>query len=475
MKVLLMVAPSEDALTLEASNDIAQNMGYFPPLGILYVGTYLKEHSSHEVHIVDTETERLNFDEIEKRVKKIRPDVIGVTTFTNTLRNVLDLIKMVKRVLPGCIVVLGGPHIPLFPEETIGFDEVDYAISGDGEYSFKALLDVLEQNLSNDIKDKKLQEIQGIVFKTTDGLIYKNGYARVKDINSLPFPDRNLLKKELYYCILGKNRLMTTIMSSRGCPFHCTFCNTPDKIYRFRSPQSVVDEIESVVAMGVEEAFFFDDLFNINEKRVIEICDEIIKRKIQIKWAFRGRVNGITEELVRKAKLAGCERIQYGIEKATDEGLKKVKKDSTVEEIKRAVNLTKKYGLMCVGNFLFFTPGEDEDDVEEIIRFSLKLNLDHAEFSVFIPYPGTKIYEEGLKSGFIEKDYWREYAKNPTKAFQIVWEEKVRKEKMYYISNKAHKRFYLRPRIIWNEFKRISSLKEFMRVARGALIILTLK
>ena len=475
MKVLLMVAPSEDALTLEASNDIAQNMGCFPPLGILYVGTYLKENSGHKVHIIDSETERLSFADIEKRVTKIKPDVIGITTFTNTLRNVLDLIKLVKRIYPECIVVLGGPHIPLYPEETIEFDEVDYAISGDGEYSFKTLLDVLEQKLPMDIKDEKLKKIEGIVFKTNDGLIYKNGFARVKNIESLPFPDRSFLQKELYYCILGKNRLMTTIMSSRGCPFHCTFCNTPDKVYRFRSPKSVVDEIESVVAMGVEEVFFFDDLFNINEKRVIEICDEIIKRKIKVKWAFRGRVNGITEELVRKAKLAGCERIQYGIEKATDESLKKVKKDSTVKGIVRAVKLTKKYGLMCVGNFLFFTPGEDEHDAEEIINFSLKLPLDHAEFSVFIPYPGTRIYEEGLKSGFFEKDYWREYAKNPAKDFQIIWEEKVSKENMYYISSKAHKRFYLRPRIIWNEFKRISSLKEFIRVAKGALIILTLK
>lgn len=475
MKVLLMVAPSADALTLEASNDIAQNMGFFPPLGILYVGTYLKKNSDHEIHIIDSESERLTSGDIEEKIKTIKPDVLGITAFTNTLKNVLDVLKIAKKINPQCITVLGGPHIPLYPQETMGFKEVDYAISGDGEYAFKELLETLEKRLPPDLQNAHLRKIKGIVFRTSSGEIYKNGFARVEDIDSLPFPDRGFLKKELYFCILGKNRLMTTITSSRGCPFQCTFCNTPDKIYRYRNPINVVDEMEYIAKTGVEEIFFFDDLFNISEQRVIELCSEILKRDLKVKWAFRGRPSNITKEMVRKAKEAGCERIQFGIEKATNESLKKVKKGTTVAEIINAVNLTKKYGLMCVGNFLLFTPGEDEKDAEEIIKFALKLKLDHAEFSVFIPYPGTKIYEEGLHNKFFEKDYWAEYAKNPDPNFQLVWEEKVSKERMYNINMMAHKRFYLRPRIIWNEFKRISSWKEFIRIAKGALIVLKLK
>jgi radical SAM superfamily enzyme YgiQ (UPF0313 family) len=475
MKVLLMVAPSIGALTLENSNDIAQNMGFYPPLGILYVGTYLKKNSNHDVYIVDTESERLNYSDIEEKIKLIKPDILGITAFTNTLKNVLDVLKIAKRVHPGCITVLGGPHVPLFPDETLEFKEVDYAICGDGEYSFKKLVDVLGEKSPADIEDEELKKIEGIVFETSDGTIYKNGYARVKDIDSLPFPDRTFLRKELYFCILGKKRLMTTIMSSRGCPFQCTFCNTPDKLYRYRNPENVVDEMEYIASMGMEEIFFFDDLFNITAERAIAVCDEIIKRKLNVKWAFRGRVTGINEELAKKLKQAGCERIQFGIEKATDESLTKVKKASTVKDIINAVNLTKKYGMMCVGNFLLFTPGEGEKEAEEIINFALKLKLDHAEFSVFIPYPGTQIYNEGLKSGFFTKDYWAEYVRNPDPKFQLLWEENVSKEKMYQINANAHKRFYFRPRIIWNELKRTASWTEFKRKLNGAMIVLKLR
>ncbi|MFH1369584.1 MAG: radical SAM protein [Elusimicrobiota bacterium] len=475
MKVLLMVAPSEGALTLETSNDISQNMGFFPPLGILYVGTYLRNTSKHEVHILDSESERLTYKNIEEKIALLKPDILGITTFTMTLRNVLDIAKTAKKLNPKCVVVLGGPHIALYPDETLSFREIDYAVCGDGEYAFKALVELLDKKLPPGDHDEALKKIEGIVCRLSDGKIFKNGFARVQDLDSLPFPDRTYLKKELYFCILGKQRTMTTIMSSRGCPFQCTFCNTPDRMYRFRSAKNVVDELEYIAGLGIEEAFFFDDLFNISAERAIAVCDEILRRNIKIKWAFRGRVTGITDEFARKAKQAGCERIQYGIEKATDESLARVKKASTVKDIVNAVNLTKKYGMMCVGNFLLFTPGEDEKDADEIIRFALKLNLDHAEFSVFIPFPGTRIYEDGLKSGFFKKDYWSEYAKNPDPNFQIAWEEKVPAKRMYEIHSQAHKRFYLRPRIVLNELRRISSIGEFIRILKGALIILRLK
>ena len=474
MNILLLVAPSSGALELENSNEIAQNMGFYPPLGIMYIASNLKQKTNHNVSVIDSESERLSYAQIEKRIVEFRPDVVGLTTFTNTLLNVLDVLKIIKKVNHEIITVLGGPHLSLYPDETIGFPEVDFAFNGDGEDVFVEFVNLLEQ-YSKQIPESELEKLPGIIFRKTDGSIIKNGYARVADIDALPFPDRSFINEDLYFCILGKPKKMTTIMSSRGCPFKCTFCNTPDKQYRYRNAVNVVDEMEYLSKRGVEEIFFFDDLFNINARRGIEICDEILKRGLKVSWAFRGRVAGMNEEFAKKAAEAGCTRIQFGIEKATDEGLLKVRKGAKVKQILNAVNLTKKYGMMCVGNFLLFTPGETEKDVEEIIQFALKLKLDHAEFSVFIPYPGTKIFEDGLKSGFFDKDYWAEYAKNPTKDFHLVWEETTPIDKMYEISNKAHKRFYFRPRIIWNELKATTSLIEFKRKFNGALIILNLK
>lgn len=478
MKILLTVPPDREALTLEKEKDIAHGMGIYPPLGILYVATYLKKNSEHEVHILDPDSEKLRLKDIKERIKEINPDVFGITAFTNTLKTVVDELKIVKENLPNCITVMGGPHLSLYPKEAIKIKEVDFAINGDGEKAFFDLITILNKKLSDKERENELKKVEGIVFQSSDGQVYQNGYARVMDLNSMPFPDITLIKKELYFCILGKKKLMTTIATARGCPFKCTFCNSPDKIYRFRSAQNIVDEIEYVLSHGVTEIFFFDDLFNLNKNRVMEVCDEIIKRKLnkKITWSFRGRVNSLKhEEVVKRLKEAGCERIQLGIEKATDGSLKKLKKGITIKEIIQATDLIYKYGILCVGNFILFTPGEGEEEAEDIIKFSLKLKLHHAEFHIFAPYPGSEIYQNGLETKFFEKDYWAEYAENPYDGFSLLWEEKVPRDRMFEIANNAYKRFYFRPRIIWNELRGLSSWSEFIRKFKGGLTVLKLK
>ncbi|MFQ5560431.1 MAG: B12-binding domain-containing radical SAM protein [Nitrospinota bacterium] len=475
MKILLMVPPPKNALTLELSNEIAQSMGNFPPLGILYLATYLKERTDFELRVLDSEALGYGLDEVEEVFKEFQPDVVGITAFTNTLYDAVQTIKSAKKILPQSIICLGGPHVALYPEESLHFNEVDFAIAGDGEISFHDLLKVLsEKELSLEAREERLKKIDGLIFRTKKGVL-KNGYARIMDLDALPIPDRSFLDTSLYYCILGKKRTFTTVMSSRGCPFQCTFCNTPDKIYRYRNPVGVVDEIEDIAARGIEEIFFFDDLFNISEKRVIAICDEIIRRNIKIHWAFRGRVNGVTEELIVKAKAAGCERVQFGIEKGSNNGLKLVKKGITVEEVRKAVDLTKKHGLTTVGNFLIGTPEETKADILQTIDFSLTLKLDHAEFNTFTPYPGTQIYEDGLRSGLYPKDLWREFALNPHPDFTISWNEILSDAELNRLNVLATKKFYFRPRIFWNELKSLTSFEEFKRKLSGAKIVLGLR
>lgn len=475
MKVILSISPADGAVTLEKEDDIAHGMGLYPPLGILYLSSYIRENSHHEVKIIDGDAECLTNEELINQVTKEKPDVFGITTFTTTLLNILEIIEGVKKNNPNCIIVLGGPHIPLFPKETINQPYVDYAIVGDGEDSFLKLLNLLENKDSYSSFEEDLKKIEGILFKTADNSIFQNGYARVLNLNELPYPARDLLNQERYYCILGKKKIMTTIATSRGCPFSCTFCNSPDKKYRERTPENVVDEMEHVANSGINEIFFFDDLFNITEKRVLATCNEIIRRGLhkRVSWAFRGRVNSLTsDEVVKKLKEAGCERVQLGLEKATDESLKKIKKGTKVWQIEKAVELLHKHKIISVGNFVFFTPGEGIKEAEEILKFSLKLKLDHCQYHVFAPYPGSEIYEEGLKSKFFKRDYWREYAIAPERDFSVLWEEKVSKEQMYEFASKAYKRFYFRPRIIVNEVKKLSSWSELARKARGALTLL---
>ncbi len=478
MKVLLAVTFAEGALTLEKDDDIAHGMGIFPPLGILSLATCLKKNSNHEVRLLDADAEQLTLPQIEEYVRTYQPDVFGITTFTNCLRAVLDILRVVKRVRPECVTVVGGPHVSIYPRETLVFPEVDYAVAGDGEMAFLQLVNALASRKPDAELLAELKAVEGIVLRLPDGGIYENGYARIKDLDALPFPDRTLLNRERYYCILGKKRLMTTMATSRGCPFHCTFCNSPDKIYRGRSASNIVDEMEYVIGQGIEEIFFFDDLFNLNRKRVLDICDEIIKRGIngRVDWSFRGRVNSLVDDdVVRRLKEAGCKRVQLGIEKATDESLRQIKKNATVAEIEKAVELLHKHGIESVGNFILFTPGEDERDAEAIIEFSLKLKLDHAEYHVFAPYPRSEIYDTGLKTGLFKEDFWAKYARDPHAGMTYLWEEKVPREKMFKIANRAYSRFYFRPRIVWRELRTLRDWSVFKRKLWGAMTVLKLQ
>jgi anaerobic magnesium-protoporphyrin IX monomethyl ester cyclase len=478
VKVLLAVTFAEGALNLEKDDDIAHGMGIFPPLGILSLATYLKHNSSHDVYLLDADAEHLTLPQIEEHVRSFQPDVFGITTFTNCLRAVLDILKVVKRVRPECVTVVGGPHVSIYPRETLAFPEVDYAVAGDGEIAFLQLVNALASGKRDMDILTDLKTVEGIVLRTPDGSIFENGYARITDLDGLPFPDRSLLNRERYYCILGKKRLMTTMATSRGCPFRCTFCNSPDKIYRGRSASNIVDEMEYVIGQGIEEIFFFDDLFNLNRKRVLDICDEIIKRRLngRVDWSFRGRVNSLVDDdVVRRLKEAGCKRVQLGIEKATDASLRQIRKNTTVAEIEKAVELLHKYGIESVGNFVLFTPGEDEHDVEEIIGFSLKLKLDHAEYHVFAPYPKSEIYETGLRTGLFKEDFWAHYAKDPRAGMTYLWEEKVSRAKMFKIANRAYGRFYFRPRIVWRELRSISDWSVLKRKLWGAMTVLKLQ
>jgi len=155
--------------------------------------------------------------------------------------------------------------------------------------------------------------------------------------------------------------------------------------------------------------------------------------------------------------------------------LKAIKKNLSVKDIMTAVSLLNKYKIMSVGNFILFTPGEDKSDVEGIIKFSLNLKLDHAEYHVFAPYPGSEIYDQGLRSGFFEHDYWMDYARNPHTEFSLLWEEKVSRKEMFAIANAAYKQFYFRPRIMWRELRRLNSLTEFRRKLEGAITVFNLK
>lgn len=471
MKVLLINPPAENTIIGNNPTIIDEERGHNPPLGLLYIAAYARMHTKHEIIIIDSQVEEISYEQLEKMIVEEKPNVVGITAMTFTLIDVIRTAKIVKNIDKNIKVVLGGPHVHVFPEETINMPEIDFLVLGEGEIPFAELLENIDHI-------EKLKSIKGLVFKD-DGKIINTGIkGLIDDLDATPFPARDLTPYEKYDSLMAKRTPITTMFTSRGCPYRCTFCDRPHlgKKFRARSPKNVVDEIEECTKMGIYEFLIYDDTFTLNRKRVLEICDEIIRRKLDIGWDIRTRVDTVDEEMLRRLKEANCERIHYGVEAGTEKILKILKKGITLDQVREAFMLTKKIGISTLAYFMIGSPTETREDIIKTINFAKELDPDFVHITILTPFPATELYKKGLSEGIIDKDFWREFAKDPTDDFQPeYWEENLSREELIELLNHAYKSFYVRPGYIFRELTKVRSLAEFKRKMRAGLKVLGLE
>ncbi|MCK4648945.1 B12-binding domain-containing radical SAM protein [bacterium] len=467
MKVLLITPPIKNIIQAELPSALSREIGVFPPLGLMYIASYLRKYSDHRVRILDAVAEDLNQTALEQAIRESKPEIIGITAHTNNLVDVLLLTGLIKKIDPKIHINIGGPHARVFPQETLQLPGVDSVIPGEGEISFFQLVEALSQK-------KTLREVPGLIFKKGEKIISGKRPGSPPNLDRLPFPARGLIKSQRYYYILGRKSTFTTMVSSRGCPYRCTFCSTPKENYRQHSIRSVVQEMEECDHLGVEEIHFVDDTFNLSPEWVISLCQEIKQRGLRIPWSFRGRVDTLTREVLQKLKEANCIRMNLGVETSTDEGLKRLKKGLTIHQIEEVFTWTKEIGIPTVAYFLIGCPHEkSREDILHTFRFAKSLNPDFALFNILTPYPDTELYREGLEKGLFRKDFWREFALQPTKDFEIkVWEEFFTKRELEKILNSIYRRYYLRFPVILRNLKSILHPQDFFWKARAALKIL---
>ncbi|MDB4349598.1 B12-binding domain-containing radical SAM protein [Omnitrophica bacterium] len=454
MKILLVNVPNHNEVTGSHPSFIVQERGVNPPLGLLYLAGYLQRYSAHEVTVIDSQVEELSYPQLRSRISEARPDVVGITAMTFTLVDVVKTIDIVKKIDKDIRVIIGGPHVYLYPEETIGFKNVDCLVLGEGERTFKELLDNIDDK-------ERLKNIPGLVFKD-GGNVVNTGYPPlIKDLDEIPFPARQLVPYKKYSSILAKEDAVSTIFTSRGCPFRCSFCARPHlgKLFRYQSARRVADELEECSKMGIRELLFYDDTFSVNKERVIEICSEIIKRRLDLKWDIRARVDTVNEEMLAHLKSAGCQGIHYGVEAGTEKILKILNKGITLDEVKKTFALTRKYKIPMLAYFMIGNPSETKEDILKTFAFARELNPDYVHTTILTPFPGTEIYLDGLKRGVIKKDYWKGFAKDPVPGFIAPhWDEIFTRKELTDLLLKGYKSFYLRPAYI---LKRVVSLQSF--------------
>lgn len=471
MRILLINPPRLHEIIGNNPSIIEEERGYNPPLGLLYVAAYLKKYSNYDVNVIDAQVEGLDYDGLKHKIVKGKPHVIGITTMTMTLIDVLKTARLVKEINPNITIVLGGPHTSLFPEETIQFSEIDFLVTGEGEEAFCSLVKSID-------KGGDVSGIAGIVTMVDGKIINTGKRPYVKDIDKLPFPDRQLVPYKKYTSLLAKGKSVTTIITSRGCPFKCSFCDRPNmgKVFRARSATNVVDELEQCVQLGINEFLFYDDTFTVNKQRVLDICDMIRHRKLVISWDIRARIDTIDEEMLVSLKKAGCYGIHYGIEAGSERILKVLNKQITIEKALEVFKLTKQIGLSTLSYFMIGNPEETIEDIDETFKVMKLLKPDYVHLTILTPFPGTKVYSDGIQKGIMEKDYWKEFAENPEENFiPPHWGENFTKNELNALLIKGYKSFYLRPVYVLKRIIAVRSLSELKKKAYAGLKVLNLR
>jgi anaerobic magnesium-protoporphyrin IX monomethyl ester cyclase len=468
MKVLLIRPPHHHMITTNVPKSVDTETGMYPPLGLLYVAAGLQAWTDAQVELLDAPALNLDQKAIAERIARAGPDVIGIQAMTFTLIDAIQTVRTVKSVCPGAHVCLGGPHVNLYPEETLGIPGVDSLVLGEGERTFAEMVNALANGADP-------AAVPGVAVAHNGKLSATQARPLESNLDTLPQPARNLIDNSLYWSVLAKRRPVTTAMTSRGCPMKCIFCDRPHlgKTFRCRSAQSVVDEMEDCIKHGIRELFLYDDTFTIKRHRIFEIRDEIKRRRLDVHWDIRARADTLDTEVVEAMKEAGVARIHIGVESGSPRILKIMKKGITVEQASNAFELCRRFGITSLAYFMLGNPTETHPDIDMTMQFIRQCRADYAHIAITTPFPGTELYCMGLAQGVFKRDHWREFAANPDENFQPpAWTENFTQQDLEDIRHQAYRAFYCRPGRLIRQLFAVRSVKElWTKVRVGARLL----
>jgi anaerobic magnesium-protoporphyrin IX monomethyl ester cyclase len=363
----------------------------FPPLGLGYLASSL-QRAGHQVHLLDCTF--LDRDVALSRAMAAGADVVGIYCMVTMVE---DCLWFARNLRPHCrLLVTGGPLPTCDPLPFL--DDFDLVVRGEAEETLVELIEAWTGGAD-------WSDVPGLVYRSqlSDGEANGGGYIEtavrpfIKDLDRLPYPARGMYPNQ-DYIRFGKEKYgysITTVMSTRGCPFHCEFCSNVvfGGSFRQRRAESVVDDIEQALALGYDRIAFADDVFTLNRRRVWEICSEIKRRGLRFHWECLGRVDTLDDATAVEMKSAGCARIYFGIESGNDQILKLMKKQITTAQARQAVEAAHRAGLEVGAFFILFYPGESDETVLDTLRFAGSLPLDYLGLTMPYPLPGTALYE----------------------------------------------------------------------------------
>jgi anaerobic magnesium-protoporphyrin IX monomethyl ester cyclase len=372
------------------------------PLGLLYLASRL-EQAGYGVYVEDLQLCRSPLTRLEQALRQHAPGVAGMTSFSLNLSMASKILKKVKRLSPDTVTVWGGPHVSFDDREILRCHPwVDVVVRGEGEETLTEVVNRIEQG-------KSLEGVLGITWRGPGGISRQHPPRPFReDLDRLPRPAWHLLKLSQYRAFGDGASLMT----SRGCPHRCVFCVGRKMIGargRFRKPEAVVEEMESLARLGFRRIRIEDDLFTFSRERALAICKEMDRRGLDIHWRAYSRVDTIDAELLEWMKRTGCERLLFGAESGSAEILKKIRKGITPEQTRRAVGMTRDAGIGVLSSFVLGLPGETPRTLQQTLEFAESLRVPYS-LNLLTPYVGTEVREKAGEWGIrVLSDDWRQY------------------------------------------------------------------
>jgi anaerobic magnesium-protoporphyrin IX monomethyl ester cyclase len=346
-------------------------------LGLGYIASYARKiHPDVQIQILDT---RVAKKKEKRKFLSTKFDLIGITLMSGIFKQGLDIATTIKDSFPQTKICVGGPYVSTLESNILDYEAFDFAVFGEGELTFSELISCLKNKI-------KPENIDGLIHRDAFGNIIKNkSRAAIKNIDELPYPAYDLFKMNSYP--------IHRIVTSRGCPYKCSFCSSA-KVWEFRwrkrSPDKFVEEISYLLKNYGRKTFFFnDDSFNMSIKRAEEICNEIIVRDLNILWSTPLRADLINPELAAKMRRAGCYNVGIGIESANNEILKQMEKQITIEEITKGIRIFKDAGIEVLGQFVIGSIGETKETFRQTLNYAINSELDFVLFYSVLPYKGT--------------------------------------------------------------------------------------
>ena len=454
MKVALVFNPFSYKLHEENLRIVQRYFGLFPPLSLAWVAA-IAEKAGHEVELIDARTLQLTPEQVLNRLKAFQPDVLGFMFTTYMFRETLEWIRYLRNGLPKAKVMVGGYNLRVYPEESVVPEEIDFGCFNSAYNTVPRLLEELE-------RAGNLDDVPGLIFKK-NGRVVQTDRGEEPSFDDYPNPARHLLPNELYAEFPTERKNFTVMVTSKGCPMKCLFCEAGRTDYNPRSVETVINEIQECYDVhGIREIDIFDYEFLIQRKRALGICKEIQRRKLDILWACRARIDSVDDEILREMAAAGCGRIYFGIESGDQEMLDRVNKGITLEQIRESIRLTKKHGIRALGFFLIGSPGETRETIRKTLKFAKSLNLDYVQFSKTTAKPLTPLWRDLVEeAGY---DYWREYILGNVEEQPLPrpWTE-LSNEEIDELARRAYVQYHSRPLFLLSHTLQVRSWSEFKR------------